>query len=137
MFVSTGVGCTRSPSRSKTERQLSGAPGRTRCHPEPGRPFRANVGEGLAVRPARVDYPLHHPHPGPTRRKSSKMNTYAECAATPCRMRTYKIVGLKASWNEHLQRMGVGEGSYCYPRARSLYDAAMDDPESSWRGYAE
>ena len=37
------------------------------------------------------------------------MNTYAKCAANPCGMRTSKIIGLKASWNEHLQKKGGGE----------------------------
>jgi len=70
------------------------------------------------------------------------MNTYAKCAANPRGMRTSKIIGLKVSWNEHLQKTG-GE-SYCYPAlrsvaavARSLYDTADYDLESSWRSYAE
>ena len=39
----------------------------------------------------------------------SKMNTYAKCAVNPCRMRTYKIIGLKTPCNEHLQENGGGE----------------------------
>jgi hypothetical protein len=38
------------------------------------------------------------------------MNTYAKCATNPCRMRTYKIIGLKVPYNEHLQKKW-GEGS--------------------------
>ena len=50
------------------------------------------------------------PCPGQTGNNSSGMNTYAKCAANPCRMRTSKIIGLKVPCNEHLQKMG-GEGS--------------------------
>ena len=42
----------------------------------------------------------------------SRMNTYAKCAANPRGMNTYKAIGLKglkASWNEHLQKIGGGE----------------------------
>ena len=46
---------------------------------------------------------------GLTGRNLSRMNTYAKCAANPCGMRTSKIIGLKASCNEHLQKMGVGK----------------------------
>jgi hypothetical protein len=41
-----------------------------------------------------------------TRRNPNKMNTYAKCAANPCGMRTCKIIGLKVSYNEHLQKSG-------------------------------
>ena len=50
---------------------------------------------------------LKRPDPGRTASNPSKMNTYAKWAAKPCRMRTYKIIGLKVSYNEHLQKMGV------------------------------
>jgi hypothetical protein len=52
----------------------------------------------------------------------SKMTTYAKRAANPCGMHTYKIIGLKASWNEHLQKMGGGEHILLpsgYPGAKS------------------
>src|SRR5580704_11234802 len=39
----------------------------------------------------------------------SKMNTYAQCATKPCRMRTSKIIGLKVPCNEHLRKKW-GEG---------------------------
>jgi hypothetical protein len=42
------------------------------------------------------------------RSNPSKMNTYAKCAANSCRMRTYKIIELKVSCNEHLRKMGLG-----------------------------
>ncbi len=45
----------------------------------------------------------------------NKMDTYARRAANPCRMRTSKIIGLKASCNEHLQKRGEGVGVMCYP----------------------
>jgi hypothetical protein len=38
------------------------------------------------------------------------MNTYAKRAANPNGMRTYKIIALKASCNEHLQKRGRGAG---------------------------
>ena len=43
-------------------------------------------------------------------RKLSRINTYAKCAANPCGMRAYKIIGPKVSWNEHLQKNGGGAG---------------------------
>jgi hypothetical protein len=50
------------------------------------------------------------------------MNTYAKCATNPCGMRTSKIVGLKVSCNEHLQKNG-GRGGLIVtqrpPTARS------------------
>ena len=51
------------------------------------------------------------PVPRPYRKELnlSKMNTYAKCAANPCGMRTSKIIGLKVSWNEHLQKNGGRE----------------------------
>jgi hypothetical protein len=60
---------------------------------------------------------------GKTGSNPSKMNTYAKCAANPCGMRTYKIIGLKVSWNEHLQKTGGGVGSYCYPRVWAVLAA--------------
>jgi hypothetical protein len=39
----------------------------------------------------------------------NKMNTYAKCAANPRAMNTCKIIGLKVSWNEYLQKRGGGE----------------------------
>src|SRR5579863_9201481 len=39
-------------------------------------------------------------------RNPSSMSTYAKRAANPCRMRTYKIIGLKVPCNEHLQKNG-------------------------------
>jgi hypothetical protein len=39
----------------------------------------------------------------------NRINTYAKCAANPSGMRTSKIIGLKTSWNEHLQKRGGGE----------------------------
>jgi hypothetical protein len=58
------------------------------------------------------------------RRNPSRMNTYAKCAANPCGMRTSKIIGLKVSRNEHLQKVGEGRelllptgvGCTCSPR---------------------
>jgi len=43
----------------------------------------------------------------------NRMNTYAKCAANPCGIRTSKIIGLKASCNEHLQKNGGREGFGC------------------------
>jgi len=52
-----------------------------------------------------------------------RMNSYAKCAANPCRMRTYKIIELKVPYNEHLQKMGVrevfGSGLYSEPAVAS------------------
>ena len=62
---------------------------------------------------------LHRPRPlegtrsagvGFTCSPRNKMNTYAESAANPRGMRSYKTIALKAPWNEHLQKMGGGEG---------------------------
>jgi hypothetical protein len=39
-----------------------------------------------------------------------RMSTYAKCAANPCRMRTSKTIGLKASCNEPLQENGARGG---------------------------
>jgi hypothetical protein len=160
MFVATGVGCTGSPRQKRravlAPRADQGpkaafplTPGRPRCHPEPGRPFLANVGEGSAVRPARVGCPLYRPRPAATRSNLSRMNSYAKCAATPCRMRTSKIIGLKVSWNEHLQKKG-GRGALrvravlaarandCYPAAtratRSRRQAADAKPRDVFQG---
>jgi hypothetical protein len=36
----------------------------------------------------------------------NRMNSYAEGAANPCGMRTSKIIGLKVSCNQHLQKSG-------------------------------
>src|ERR1700687_2104238 len=98
-----GVGCT------------------SRCHPEPGRDaFVGDVAEGSAVPRARrvwallaahykSDYQLIRPRTRRTGRNSSRMNTYAICSANPCGMNTSKIIELKASCNQHLQKRGVGE----------------------------
>jgi len=51
--------------------------------------------------------PVPWPYAG---RNLSKMNTYARRAANPCGIRTSKIIGLKASCNEHLQKNG-GRGA--------------------------
>jgi hypothetical protein len=40
----------------------------------------------------------------------SKMNTYAKRAANPRAMNTSKIIGFKASCNQHLQKNGGGRG---------------------------
>jgi hypothetical protein len=56
--------------------------------------------DGFYLQPA-------HSRPRPN---LSRMNTYIKCAANPCGMRTYKIIGLKASCNEHLQKTR-GRGS--------------------------
>ena len=48
-----------------------------------------------------------HPRSGSN---SCKMNTYAKGAANPRGMNTSKIIELKASWNEHLQKNGGGGG---------------------------
>jgi len=45
------------------------------------------------------------------------MNTYARRAANPSGMRTSKIIGLKTSCNEHLQKNKVEGRDYCYPAA--------------------
>jgi len=57
----------------------------------------------------RSDSALHRPCPGPTGSNLSKMNSYAKCATNPCGIHTSKIIGLKASCNEHLQKKGGGE----------------------------
>jgi len=59
---------------------------------------------------SRRDSALNCPRNGPTGRNSRRMNTYAKGSAKPCGMNTYKIIGLKASCNQHLQKNG-GEGS--------------------------
>ena len=43
-------------------------------------------------------------------RNPSRTNTYAKCAANPRKLRTYKIIGLKVSYNEHLRKNGGGGG---------------------------
>ena len=50
------------------------------------------------------------PRNGPAGGNLRRMNTYAKRAANPCRMRTSKIIGLKVSCNEHLQKSGGGGG---------------------------
>src|SRR5579862_2439099 len=63
------------------------------------------MGVGCTCSPRRSTIPL----PAiPAGRNLSRMNTYAKCSANPCGMRTSKIIGLKASYNEHLQKMGGG-----------------------------
>jgi len=59
----------------------------------------------LPAAAAQNDIPL----PGGTGAKYRKMNTYAKPAANPRGIRTSKLIRLKVSWNEHLQKMGVGE----------------------------
>jgi hypothetical protein len=49
-------------------------------------------------------------------RKSSRINSYAKSATNPCGMRTSKIIGLKVSCNEHLQKNG-GRGCLLLPSA--------------------
>ena len=49
---------------------------------------------------------------------SRGMNTYTRLSANPCRMSTYKIVALKASCNEHLQKNG-GRGSLIVTQPRT------------------
>jgi hypothetical protein len=58
----------------------------------------------------RRDSGFHRPCPGPTGSNLSKMNTYAKCAANPRGMNTCKIIGLKVSCNEYLQKNGGREG---------------------------
>jgi len=60
-----------------------------------------DVGRGLHLQPAgKIGSNLNN---------LSKMNTYAKSAANSCRMRTSKIIALKVSYNEHLQKKGAGE----------------------------
>ena len=82
MFVTTGVGCTCSLRRS---------------------PFPSRAGVPILA--------AQHSPPCSSRplSNSSTINTYAKCAANPRGMRTYKIIGLKTSWNEHFRKMGGGE----------------------------
>jgi hypothetical protein len=52
------------------------------------------------------------------------MNTYANRAANPRRMRTSKMIELKASYNEHLQKKGGGGPiivNQTHPRRQILY----------------
>jgi hypothetical protein len=60
-------------------------------------------------------YPLRFAHraanEGCTCSARNRMNTYSKCAANPRGMRTCKIIELKASCNEHLQKNG-GRGVY-------------------------
>ncbi len=145
MFIAADVGCTCSPRklsegacpRRPTVAAATAAPGRPRCHPHPGRPLRAkvpgkgssrgkqvaNVGEGSAARRARVDYPRIDASTGSTGNNLSRMNTYAKCAANPCGMNTSKIIGLKVSYNEHLQINGGTEKLWLpsnHPCAKSM-----------------
>jgi len=36
------------------------------------------------------------------------MRSYEKCARKPFRMRSYKFIGLKALWNEQMQKKGGG-----------------------------
>ena len=53
--------------------------------------------------------PISRP-PAPNHSKTGsnlrRINTYAKCAANPCGMNTSKIIGLKVSCNQHLQKNG-------------------------------
>ena len=92
MFVTTGVGCTCSP-RKKT---ITLSPKGTRPH----------GATAVAAQPVANGIPRPD-RPGlPFRSNPSKMNTYAKYAAKPRTMCTSKIVGLKASCNEHLRKNG-------------------------------
>jgi hypothetical protein len=103
MFVTTGVGCTCSP-RKKT---ITLSPKGTRPH----------GATAVAAQPVANGIPRPD-RPGlPFRSNPSKMNTYAKYAAKPRTMCTSKIVGLKASCNEHLRKNGGRGRSYCYPAA--------------------
>jgi hypothetical protein len=81
---------------------------------------------------------LSRPNPGVggtcSPRKSNTMNTYANRAANTNGMRTYKIIGLKVSCNEHLQKNG-GRGGLIVtqrpPTTRSR--GQVDCPESRSR----
>src|SRR6202166_1436085 len=53
-----------------------------------------------------------------TGRNLSRMNTYAKHAANPCGMNTSRIIGLKASCNEHLQENGGRGGLIVTHHAR-------------------
>jgi hypothetical protein len=69
-----------------------------------GFPFYADRPSGLA-RQARINGSgLVAPHA-----IGNRMNTYTKCSANPRGMRTFKIIGLKLSCNEHLQKNGGGE----------------------------
>ena len=54
----------------------------------------------------------------------SKMNSYAKCAANPCRILTSKIIGLKVSWNEHLQKNREAAPHFATPRSRLVLQFA-------------
>src|SRR5712692_1882443 len=47
--------------------------------------------------------------------KSFGIRTYEKCARNSFRIHTYKIIGLKASWNEHLQKTSGGPLSSPFP----------------------
>src|ERR1700722_11479806 len=55
-----------------------------------------------------VEHP-RRPRPCSTGSNLSGMSTYTKCVANPCVVNTCKIIELKVSWNEHLQKIGGGE----------------------------
>jgi hypothetical protein len=83
-------------------------PAALRCHPEPGPGFVGDVVEGSVVPRATM------PSTRRTGGNLNRMNTYAKCSANPCGMNTSKIMGLKASCNQHLQKKG-GRGVLLLP----------------------
>jgi hypothetical protein len=71
---------------------------------------RMKRGCGLYLQPAQITTWAVLAARKETGRNPSRMNTYAKCAANPRGMRTSKIIELKASCNEHLQKNGGGVG---------------------------
>jgi hypothetical protein len=59
-----------------------------------------------------------------SQRNPNKMNTYAKRAAKPRRMCTYKIIRLKASYNEHLQKNG-GRGELIVTQPKTGNEEAI------------
>src|ERR1700690_909419 len=84
MFATTGASCTFSLRKSRYFLHEGACPRRATAVATP------------AAKTACSD--------GPSGSNPSRMNTYAKRAANPCRMCTYKIIGLKVPWNEHLQK---------------------------------
>src|ERR1700692_2207220 len=119
MFITTGVGCTCSPRKSRCRSRTEASMLVLRCSRY------ADQTPRLYLRPD-----------SKTRSNLSRMNTYAKCAANPCRMRTSKSLDLKPRGMNTYEKRGKWWGLIVTQRP-DRYDTAIDDPESSWRSDAE
>src|SRR5271165_576319 len=130
MFVATGAGCTCSPRKARKERYRSPTKPPVLAAQLPSQLRSRHCADRIRVRAllaARKEIV----------RNPSKMNTYTKAAANPCRICTYKIIGLKVPWNQHLQKNG-GRGVLLLPNRylrRGQSPGAARRENASYRGW--